>query len=263
MMYEKIVIFWQFMWRDVYVHRQRFSSYFINSVIIRPLCLIICLGYVLQKAGMITTSWLPQGSFFAGVPVMYIFSLTVSINFDFLVDFERDRHINFQRMLLTPSWLLLQKILMGTSVLFLCSLPFYPLTKLILGDLFAIEPGGILRAMVVLWCTSWLTTALFYCVASYIHHSNELSFIWRCCIYPLFMLGGSLVPWKVTASVWPSLAAVLLINPYMYVTDGFRQALFDSPIFFSLSVCLCMICLFAVCFTLLSIWLFRRKVDAV
>ena len=121
MIYETCIIMWQFMRRDLYVHRQRFSSYVINSVIIRPLFLIICLGYILQKAGMGLATGMPQGAFFAGVPVMYLFSLSVSINFDFLLDFERDLHINFQSMFLVPSWLIIQKIWMGTCVLFFCT----------------------------------------------------------------------------------------------------------------------------------------------
>jgi hypothetical protein len=249
--------------RDVYVHQQRLSSYVINSVIIRPLCLIVCLGYVLQKAGMVVVAEMPQGAFFAGAPVMYLFSLAVSINFEYLFDFEHDRHLDFQRLLLSPSWLIMQKILMGSVVLFACTLPFYPITKLILGDMFATNSLGLLKVIPVVWMACWLTTGVFYTAVGSIRHSTELSMIWRAFIYPLFMLGGSLVPWKVTAAYWPSLGYLLLANPYVYVTEGFRQALFGSSLFFPLPLCLAMMFFFSILFTILAIWLFRRKVDAV
>lgn len=262
-MSEQLMIFWRFMWRDLYVHRERLSSYIINSVIIRPLALILCLGYVLQKVAMELTPGMPRGAFFAGVPVMYLFSLAVSINFDFLLDFEKDRYIDFQRMLLSPSLLLIQKIFMGTVILFGCALPFYPLTKLFLQDLFATTLYGIAHATLMLFFACWLITALFYATASFIKKLDELTTMWRCFIYPLFMLGGSLIPWQVTVSYWPVLGYMLLLNPFIYVTDGFRQALFNTNRFFSLPLCMSVISLYALFFMFLAIWFFRRKVDAV
>ncbi len=256
---------WAFLQRDIYVYRKRIRFYLSNYLILYPLNYIITFGYLAPKALMQTTEQadvlmitLLSGNLL--LITLKMFSLMTS---PMLYDFIGNRYIDFEIMRLKPKLVLLKTIVFNSIFAFMLLSPFFFICKLILRDNFNIPH--------VSWPTVLLITFLScFCLASYvlmamciIKSPRQISSFWIRCNIPLFTLGGFWAPWFTMFQVSKPLGYAVMLNPFIYVTEGLRQALTGSELYFSVGTCSIALIFFSIVFYIGACYFFDKKMDPV
>jgi ABC-2 type transport system permease protein len=253
----------EFFKRDFFVQSQRLAGY-IKQYSLLCACLYgICFGYLLPLIGFGAEY---QGrdaiSFFLIGTILYVFwQISFAVNADFMFDFERDRVIDYQLTLLSPRFIIGERIFFSSIIIFLGLILFYPVLKLIFYTDFNLSRMVLYQSIIIFYLTSLLCAAVQVAFACYIRHAGQMRVLFRRITYPMIMLGGFLVPWKGMFSYSPLLGYVALLNPLMYVTEGLRGTMLGSDHYFSFAVCAGMLLFFSLFFTLFSLYRFKKKVD--
>src|SRR3990170_219548 len=122
--------------RDLYVFSYNWKKFAINYGLISPATTIICFGYLFANIAMHNPTDYAITNFIVGNNLWQIFLIAFSLNIRMLFDIHAERVIDYQLMLLKPQLVIVERIIFSALVSFINLLPFYPLTKLILGSTF-------------------------------------------------------------------------------------------------------------------------------
>lgn len=158
-----------------------------------------------------------------------------------------DREMGSMRLLLTspfPRWyLLLCKLCAGTFVSLLQVYAFLLIADLVLVDL---PLMGYLTVAPVLVVTGLMLGALGMLLSSTIRQLENFAGIMNFIIFPMFFLSSALYPlWKMKESN-DFIYTVCVLNPFTYVVESLRFALYLEPNLFAWSIVLiALIVLFA------------------
>jgi hypothetical protein len=254
-------IFLRFLQRDVAAYRPMLGRYFVNQTIIFPLLVTYIEGYVRPNTLFPDRDIFKNSLLFAGSLSLPLLVATYNTAMSFLFDLEHNRFINYQMSVLSPRLVLFERIVFITLFSFVLLVPFFPIAKLLLGDeLLTTETSW--PALFFILLLACLTLASYNILAMCIMEgSHQMIHLWMRVSTPLFLLGGFSVPWAVIYNYSKVLGTILLLNPFVYITDGIRQAFFNKPLFFSLATCTLMLLLFNVLFFIGALWAFKRKTD--
>lgn len=253
--------FLRFLQRDFQVYRSMLLRYIVNNVLILPILVTFNDGYMMQQtlfgsgdAGLNTMR-------FAGSLLLPLLTLTFTLSIPLLFDFEHNRFIDYQITVLNPRLVLLERILFNTLFTFLLMAPFYLVSKLLLGSKFVTATTSWPSLFAMLFLGS-LTAASYHILAMCVlPNSNMFLRLWARVSSPLFLLGGFAAPWKVLFEVSPAIARLMLCNPFMYISEGIRQAIIGGPQFFSLPLCMSMLVCFSALFYSAALWFFKKRLD--
>lgn len=259
---KELLISWQFFKRDIAVYKQRLRDFIINFVLIYPLLYTLTFGYILAKTGGGAES-LPIPVLSTGLAVFTLFPLAFGIALDLLFDFEHQRFIDFQILVLKPQLVLIEKIIFGSILVFLCNITFYPLVIGLLHPYFDLYRISWTKVALLLYAASLFCSSFGYLLVCIMKDMSKIRFIWRRCNYPLIMLGGFLAPWKVMVLFSPILGYAALMNPMLYVTEGLRQAILAQDQFLPYWQSLCSLLVFSLLSTLGALYFFKKKLDHV
>lgn len=257
-----VTAFFGLIFRDFYVYRSRIPRLIASYSIVYPVLYGLCFGYLL--AGVSNSNQAPN-VFFVGTILYALFSLTFSLNFEFLFDFESNRTIEYQLQLLPARLLLFQKMLVQTIIATIIMLPFFPLLTTIFSSVFPADPiqWGWVTFLTILACM--LCVSLNVLMACAVAHAHQTRIFWRRVNFPLIMLGGFLTPYSAMRHVFPRIAPLALINPILAVTEGLRDSIVGAPVGTFVPAWICTIILLVWicgCFAG-ACYFFKRKVDHV
>ena len=255
-------VMFAFLWRDSYVESRMAKDLIINYGLLWPIPYAVALGYI------------QVGANFGGDPtlraVMFagnILLLNVVVNhlqtIPLLFDLEGDRYVDFQRIVLDPRLVILQRIIFSALFGFLAMAPFFPMSKLLLQSALETSHTNWPALFLVLLCGSFCSAAYNMVVILFIPSSRELWSFWNRVQNVLVSLGGFWIPWYITNQFSGLLAKAVLLTPFVYFSEGLRQAIIGGEKFLPLSICLGGMLAFTALFTLVSFVLFKRKVDYV
>ncbi len=252
-------IFLEFFRRDFHVYIGRLPRYMVQYAVIYPILFGICYGYLVPQAGGAPAS----SVIFAGTLLFSIVPFCFAITSDFLFDFEHDRFVDYQLTLVPARLIIVQRILL--SALFICIglLPFFLSSKIIFKNLIDLPYVSWIGTLGMLISASLFASAFQIAFASYAKGTKQIRHFWRRVSYPLSMLGGFLVPWKVLMTFSPILGYVVLVNPYLYITEGLRSAILGGDQFFYWPYCMAILATFTLVFTWIAFFFFDKKVDPI
>lgn len=149
---------------------------------------------------------------------------------DWVADFNGDRIISYQLTLPLSSWELFLKLACGRMIdLMSQTIMIVPIFKLIIWDaldLTAFSPSLFAIAFLVVhvfggcysvWCSSLPDSGM-----------ASTTRIWTRLIFPLWYFGGTIFPYSAISSAFPYFSKLLLINPFVYATEGLRTAVLGT-----------------------------------
>jgi ABC-type polysaccharide/polyol phosphate export permease len=94
-------------------------------------------------------------------------------------------------------------------------------------------------------------------------NTRQISGLWIRVNIPLFVLGGFWVPWFTIFQVSNIAGYIVLLNPFIYVTEGLRRAITGSEFYFSIPTCIIGLLGFSALFYATACYAFNKKMDPV
>jgi hypothetical protein len=249
----------QFLIRDWYLFRFRFKEYGINYIVIYPLLSILIFSYL--QPGVYFGEKKLDLMLFAGNVALTIFALANNMLLPFLFDLFGVRFINYQLLLLHPRFILLEQLLFSTLFSFTLMIPYFPLTFALLSYFYPIGSIAWIKLFIMIFITALFSSSfniLAFCMVKSVMASRQL---WLRIIWPLLVIGGLWVPWQVLYKFNHILAYAALLNPFIYMTEGFRTLLVSSEYNFSFSVCIISLLIFCILFMMAALYFFKKKID--
>ncbi len=254
-------IFFEFLRRDFYVYFKRINTYAINFIILYPLTYIISFAYIQAKAYFGAENVTQATIFFAGNVILLIMSLAFECTILLLFDLENERTIDYRITLINPRLILFEQILFTTLFSFLLLAPFFPLTTFILRTQFDSAHTSWPLLFIMLFLTCLCCAAYHMFIACALKSSKQIVHFWMRCNLPLITFGGFLTPWYIMNQYSSIIGKMSLLNPFLYATEGIRQAIVGGTMFFSIACCTLVLIIFSCIFSFLACHLFKKKVD--
>lgn len=260
-MNKNVQVFFQFIRRDIYVYSSRLPRYLLQYGMFYALLYGTCFGYFLPTSGMNANQATGSTVIFVGLILYALFALNFVITAEFFFDFESDRYIDYQLLLLPPKLLMLQKLFFNTCLLFVSLLPFYPSLKSIFGSSFDLSHASFIKTAIIFLVACLMFSAYYLLLTCVMKQLKSMRYVWRRLTYPMIMFGGFLIPWKVMNTYSPVLGNITSFNPVLYATEGLRGAMLGGDNYFSFGTSVSGMLIFTVIFMLLTFHFFKKKTD--
>lgn len=258
--YNTLQIFIQFLKRDAYVYRNRIGNDLFNYALLSPLVFSISFVYLQaniyfgQDEGMIGTV------IFAGNILIPIMVMAYKITFELLFDLEKNRYIDYQIIVLSPAWVIFERIFFASIVSFLVTIPFFPMSKIILGQHFFTEKTSWIKLFSVLLAGSFCTVS-YHQLFAVILRTHQIGMFWARINHVVMVMAGAFMPIYTIQEYSPLLGHLIKLNPLLYLTEGVRQALLNDEMFFPFKLCMIVLCLWTLFFICLTCYFFKKRVD--
>jgi ABC-type multidrug transport system permease subunit len=251
----------QFLRRDFYASSTLFGRYLINFSFVRPLLIAISFVYIQGHVILQTKSPDTMTLLVVGNSVIIILSLACNIAMKHLFDRERKRVIDYQLSVLSPHFIILERVIFVTLYTFILLLPFFPMMKLFMGANFETTNTSWLATFVILFLGALCCSAYLVLALSVVRSSRYVSSLWMRVNIPLLWLGGLWAPLSVIKKDIPLLGFAAYCNPLTYVSEGLRSAILDSKEFIPVSLCALALILFSVLFVVITFPIFKKRTD--
>ena len=249
--------------KDMYVFSYNWQKFAVNYVIVTPITTIVSFGYLFTHIAMHHPTPYAITNFIVGNNLWPLFLIAFSLNIGLLFDIYGERVIDYQVTVIKPALLIVERALFVAIISCINLLPFYPLAKLILGQTFVITHISWLQVMTILALGSLFCSIYTIFFAFFARGIGAIGNLFMRMNYPLIQLGGSFIPWHVMNAYSPLIGRLTYVNPMLYITEGFRQAILGGTQFFSFSMCVCALLIFSGIFLMLALYFFKRKLDHV
>lgn len=260
-MTESLLIFYQFLKRDIFVVRKQFMQIFINFGLIYPLMTAFCFCY-LQPRFMFGATYQYLGTTtYIGMILSFLLIVSFEKTIDTLFDLLGPGYIYYQSTILSPRLIIIERLLFATLFTFILSIPFLPLAQFLFPSSFYVPHASWLNYYWILFLGSLTTSAYFLCAALLLQNAHSITKLWVRYTEFLIIFGGMWIPWHVIAHASPHLGIIACGNPFLYITEGARSALLQSPLFFSISTCSYILIFSTICFTIISFIALQKRID--
>ena len=246
--------------RDIRVLGPLLPRYVINFSLLYALMYGFCFGYLLPKVGMGASSLQSASVLLIGLILFALGQCAFAINAGFLFDYDRDRLSEFY-LIIIPYWMLiLEKIIFGSVLTFLSMLPYYVVMKLCFSSVFDTSQTSIGMVVLVLYLSSLYVMSFSLLFSSLAKNpTKQIRHLYRRLQFPMTVLGGVLVPWKVMYGCSTLLGMVVLLNPLIYVTEGLRQSFLGGDFFLPAFTCCIALIIFTALATTISLIAFKKR----
>lgn len=250
---------WALMHRECKVYQNRIQKYGINYVIIYPILYVICFGYLASQV-LFRNNY---GSMFLyiGNLSLLLLSATFSFAVPLLLDIEGDRFIDYQCTLLPSHIIIAIRIVFSALFTFVLACPFFPIAKLLLPSQFIAPQLSWLNVLIMIFLGSLCLSSYSTFAITMIKHRKQTVNFWIRVNFPLLVLGGFWIPYILMKDNFPFLSLVALANPFLYITEGLRNATIGGSQYFSVLLCAVMLLLFSLIFTVLSCNRLKKRMD--
>lgn len=216
--------------RDLYLLRKSWKTFLLRTLI-QPLLLVFVFAYVFPKTGQGVGGSAGAARFstqlVAGVMgLAIVFQGIQAVALPLVQEFGVSREIEDRVLAPLPTWMVgLQKIITGLLQGLLAACLVFPIAALVPATAvhFNIDwPVLLTLAPLAGWVAGSLGLVLGTKVQPY-----QVSMLFSLIVIPLTMLGCTYFPWQNLGKVmW--LKWAVLVNPVVYMTEGFRAALMNG-----------------------------------
>ncbi len=208
--------------RDMRVARRELKFFFLR-VGLQPLLFTFIFGYVMPRQGIIAQNY--SSTLLPGILSL---SMTLSgmqaVALPLVIDFGWSKEI--EDRLLAPisvSAVALEKILVGIIQSIIAGIIVLPLAWLIMGAGFSLQLDHPVLLISVALLASWLFSAFGLTVGT-MADPQQIGLVFNVLIAPMIMFGCAYYPWA-GLKVVPIVQKLVLLNPLVYASEGFRAAL--------------------------------------
>ena len=260
-MNQSLIIFLQFLKRDFYVHLQDARTYIINFILIQPVIWAFCFAYLERHVTFTAQYPLASTLIFSGSILIALLIITYKTTISLLYDFETERFIDYQISILHPRLVLLERILFTAFLSFLISVPFFPIGKLVAGTAFITTTTSWIKLYIIIALSALCCSAYNVLAICILKNTRSITNFWARINMPLMNLGGVWIPLSILKEYSIALGYVLLLNPFIYISEGVRSAVVGGPDFMPFWLCASMLLLFSALFTCAAWYFFKQRVD--
>jgi len=224
-----LAAFWALLLRDGFVLRRTLSQ-FIPRTVLQPLLLVFVFAYVFPKIGqgigddsaafstMLIAGVLGSVILFQGIQAV---ALPLVQEFGFTKEIE-DRVLAPLRVEMVA----FEKVVSGALQCLLAALIVFPIAKFVPATPVDISYNWpVLITFVPLACLAASSLGLFF---GTVFDPRSVPLLFGVIVVPLTFLGCIYFPWQSLEAI-PWLKVAVLINPLVYISEGFRAALTDVP----------------------------------
>jgi ABC-2 type transport system permease protein len=242
--------------RDLRVARRELKYFFLR-VGLQPILFTFIFGYVMPRQGIVQ-----EGYANLLLPGILALSMTLSgmqsVALPLIVDFGWTKEI--EDRLLAPisiGGVALEKIIVGVIQAVIAGLFVLPLAWLMMGSRLNIQMHSVAMLVSIALLTSWLFSA-FGMVLGTIAEPQQIGLMFNVLLGPMIFFGCAYYPWA-ALHVIPWFQKLVLINPLVYASEGFRAALTPQLPHMSLWLIFGGLGLFSVLFTYLGMRQFQKR----
>lgn len=177
---------------------------------------------------------------------------------------ENRKDINYDLLLPIPSYLVfIERFLFFAIMGLIMSMFVIPIGKLVFWNHVNLSTFSLVKFATML-CMINLTLAAFAMwLASRFGGVHTLMNMWMRYIFPLWYLGGFEFTWYSMYETIPNFAYITLLNPYIYLTEGVKNAVLGPEKLLSIWICVGASLLFILLLMSRSIWNLRKRLDVV
>lgn len=206
--------------RDIRVLLREFSDFFLR-IGIQPLFLAFIFGYVLPRTGAVKPEF--ANILFPGIVAFS--SLAAGVQgtaIPLAWDFGTTKEI--EDRLLAPidvRWVMIEKILFGAFQSFIAGALVVPIALLFMRANLDIQVTSYFL-LIIFVVLSGLMSASLGMVLGTVFEPMKFALMFATIIIPMIFLGSTYYPWATLGSM-PWLQKFILINPLVYVSEGFRS----------------------------------------
>jgi len=251
--------------RDLRVLQKNFGTFVIRTVM-QPLLLVFVFTYVFPKIGEAIGGGGGGQAYFATllvpgvVATSMVFQGVQAVALPLVQEFGYTREIEDRVMAPMPVWAVaVEKITSGAVQGLLAALVVFPLALFIpASPVHLAIRWGLLLTMAPL--ASIVGAALGLTMGTLIK-PQQVPLLFSVVIIPMTFLGATYYPWaRLTPIPW--LKVLVLINPLVYMSEGFRAALTTGVPHMPPVAVYGALVFFAVLMTWVGVWGFKRRVLA-
>lgn len=241
--------------RDAHVARRNFVTLAFQTLL-QPMMFVFVFGRVMTASGLMSPQY--KALLLPGIIALsMIMTGTWAVTMPLISEFQFTKEI--EDRLLAPmdiEWLAIEKVVAGMIQALVAGAVVIPSAWLVMGGVvFDGVQIPLLLAIAVLVAALSATLGLVLgCSVGQQHVGLMFSLV----MAPMIFFGCTYYPWAALAK-FPILQRVVLVNPLVYASEGFRSALVPHSPHLALFAILSMLIVFDTAFLLLGLWQFRRK----
>ena len=251
--WSQVRIIYAFVRRDIFVLRKGLRDDLINAIV-KVTAMYIPLGVLSQYFGF--TPDMARDVMIGAVASVFLSRGFVCALIDSF-DMSEARFIDYKRTLpLSTSGMLIASLCSYVITLTASTFPLFILAKVYLGTFMPLS-GIQWIAFFILYLASMIFISAFFLNIIFCFSFEWFRFnIWLRILIPIHALGCFMFSWKRLYTFSPFFARVLLINPFTFIAEGLRAALFGNDKYISVYYCVPIVC----AWTVVVVWILLRYV---
>jgi ABC-2 type transport system permease protein len=249
--------------RDLYLLRKGWKI-FVARTIIQPLLLVFVFTYVFPKIGQGVGGGGKQAQDFSTQLVAGVIGLAIvfqgiqAVALPLVQEFGVSREIEDRVLAPLPTWAVgVQKIVTGVVQAMIAALLVFPIAAVVPADKVRLSiHWPLLLTLAPL--AGWVAGALGLTLGTRVQ-PFQVPVLFAVIVLPLTFLGATYYPWaRLSAVRW--LQVAVLVNPVVYMTEGFRASLVNGVPHMSLWAIYGALLAFAAVLTFVGVRGFARRV---
>lgn len=241
--------------RDAHVARRNAVT-LAFQVLLQPMLLVFVFGRVMTTSGLMDAQY--KTLLLPGVIALaMVMSGTWAVTMPLISEFQFTKEI--EDRLLAPmniEWLAIEKVVAGMVQAIIAGLVVIPAGSLVMGGV-SFDGASILQFTLIAILVAVLSATLGLVLGCSISQQH-VGLMFSMVMAPMIFFGCTYYPWAALEK-FPILRRVVLINPLVYASEGFRSALVPRSPHLAFSAVIGALLLFDTAFLLFGLRQFRRK----
>jgi ABC-2 type transport system permease protein len=241
--------------RDAHVARRNAITLTFQTLL-QPMLFVFVFGRVMTTSGLMTAQY--KSLLLPGVIALaMVMSGTWAVTMPLISEFQFTKEI--EDRLLAPmniEWLAIEKVVSGMVQALVAGMVVIPTAWLVMGGV-SFQGAHFVRFAFIAVLVAGLSATLGLVLGCSIGQQH-VGLMFSMVMAPMIFFGCTYYPWSALAK-FPVLQRVVLINPLVYASEGFRSALVPQSPHLALYAIIGALIAFDTAFLLFGLRQFRRK----
>jgi ABC-2 type transport system permease protein len=208
--------------RDARVARRNFLPLLLQNLV-QPMLFVFVFGRIMTTSGLMPTEY--KSLLLPGIiAISMLLSGLQAVAFPMIADFQFTREI--EDRLLAPmeiEWVAIEKTVAGSLQALVAGGVVIPTAWLVLGSGVQISFAHPIELLVLAVLVALLAAAIGLTLGCSLGQS-QIGIMFSLIVGPMIFFGCTYYPWSALAA-FPTLQKIVLLNPFVYASEGFRSAL--------------------------------------
>ena len=208
--------------RDARVARRNFLPLLLQNLV-QPMLFVFVFGRVMTTSGMMPESY--KTLLLPGIiAISMLLSGLQAVAFPMIADFQFSREI--EDRLLAPmeiEWVAIEKVVAGSIQALIAGGVVIPTAWLILGKGLQVSFAQPFELLALAVLVALMAAAVGLTLGCSLGQA-QIGIMFSLIVGPMIFFGCTYYPWSALAA-FPILQKVVLLNPFVYASEGFRSAL--------------------------------------